>query len=74
MTTYNEGGPVSSTTTPVVIWLEQGDLGYLVDALLTAAESRRERGSLLQERIADHLDELAIRLHEAKPAGIEPRR
>lgn len=73
MNAFNEGGPVTSTTPPVIIWLQQCDLGYLVDALLTAAEARRERGSLLQERIADHLDDLAIRLHDAKPGGITPR-
>lgn len=62
---------------PVTIWLDAGDLGYIVDALLDSAERRREKGSSrLQDAIADHLDDLAIRLHEIKPAGLtrEPGR
>lgn len=58
---------------PVVVWLESGDLGYVIDAIIDAADKRRSKGGRLHERIADHLDDLALRLHDAKPGGIEVR-
>ena len=60
---------------PVTCWFDKGDLGYIVDALLDAADKRREKGGRLHERIAHHLDSLAIRLDDMKPDGItqEPR-
>jgi hypothetical protein len=58
---------------PVVVWLGVGDLGYIIDALMDAADKRRVKGGRLHETIGDHLDDLAIRLHNAKPAGIEGR-
>ena len=55
---------------PTTCWFERGDLGYIVDALIDAADRRRQKGGTLQERIADHLDDLAIRIHDMKPDGI----
>ena len=63
----DEPGPV-----PVTCWFDKGDLGYIADALMDAADRRREKGGRLHERIADHLDDLAVRIHEMKPDGITP--
>lgn len=59
--------------TPVTLWLDGADLGYIIDALMNDADRHRtrgqERGGKIQEIIADHLDDLAVRFHELKPAG-----
>ena len=52
------------------------DVAYIIDALLEHAERRRERGGRLNESIADHIDDLAIRLHggDYRIDGIEVRK
>jgi hypothetical protein len=59
--------------TRVTCWLDNGDLAYITDALMDAADKRREKGGRLQERIADHLDDLALRLHDMGLDGITRR-
>ena len=55
---------------PVTCWFDKGDLGYMVDALIDAADRRREKGGRLHERIADHLEEIALRLDDIRPTAI----
>lgn len=58
--------------TPVTVTIDAGDLAYIVDALLDAAEAREGRGgSLLHARIAAYLEDLAIRLHAARTEALE---
>jgi hypothetical protein len=63
--------------TPVTVALNRSDLGYIVDALLDAAEKRHERAIQsgvpdgLHARIGDHLASLALMLHDAQPDRIE---
>jgi hypothetical protein len=57
----------------VTTHLDRGDLAYIVDALLDAAEARRKRGGNLQERIAEHLEDLAIRLDNCRADRIGVR-
>ena len=64
---------VSNDREPLTCWFESGDIGYMVDALMDAADKRRKMSGRLQEAIADHLDDLAVRLHDMKPDGITRR-
>lgn len=50
----------------VTIELDQSEAASVVDALISAADSRRDKKGRLHEVIADFLDDLAIRIHEAR--------
>jgi hypothetical protein len=50
----------------VTIELDQSEAASVVDALLSAADARRAKDGRLNEVIADFLDDLAVRIHEAR--------
>ena len=58
---------------PVTYTLSPGDLAYIVDALLDAATEREQRSGHLNQRIAGHLEDLALALYDARADVLEVR-
>ena len=56
---------------PVTYVLSPGDLAYIVDALLDAAQEREQRAGHLNQRIAGHLEDLAVALYDARAEALE---
>jgi len=69
----NENRGLNPGATPVICWFDNGDLGYMVDALLDAADKHHEKGGRLHERIATHLEDIALRLDDMRPSAITPK-
>lgn len=50
----------------VKVELDQSEAASVVDALISAADARRDKKGRLHEVIADYLDDLALRIHNAR--------